>query len=178
MKTETQTTPELSRLAELVGGMSVAMLTTEDGHGGLVSQPMAPLELDASGALWFFTDLRSEKVEHLKRVNLSFSDEGRATYVSISGHGEIHDDRQRVEDLWTAFARPWFPDGAESTHLGLLKIVPHTAEFWDAPHSKMVRMFAMAASVVAGKPIALGEHDSLHHLSEPELRYVQTPMVQ
>ena len=31
-------------------------------------------------------------------------------------------------------------------------------EDWDAPNSKMVRMFAMAASVLAGQPIGLGDH--------------------
>ncbi len=32
-------------------------------------------------------------------------------------------------------------------------------------NSKMVRMFAMAASVVAGKPIGMGDHDTLTDLS-------------
>ena len=66
---------------------------------------------------------------------------------------------------YSRFARPWFPEGVDAFNLGLSKVVPHTAEYWDTPHSKMVRMFAMAASIVAGKPIAMGENETLAHLS-------------
>lgn len=165
MHIETQTKPELSHICELIESIPVVMLTTFDNHGALVSQPMVPLEMDAQGALWFFTDLRSEKMEHLQVLNLGFVDAERATYVSISGHGEIHDDREEMQRLWTPMARPWFPDGVESTHLGLLKIVPHEAEYWDVPHSRMVRLVAMAASAVVGRPVGLGTHETLTDLS-------------
>ena len=44
--------------------------------------------------------------------------------------------------------------------------MPEAAEFWDAPNSRMMRMFALAASVIAGKPIAMGEHDTVHPVSK------------
>jgi general stress protein 26 len=164
MKIHTQTTPALTQLCELVEHMTVAMLTTANDQGQFVSRPMAPLEMDAEGAIWFFTDLRSSKVEQLSKLNLSFSDMGKATYVSICGRGEIHADQDRIDELWTAFARPWFPEGRTSDDLVLLKVVPDAAEYWDAPHSKMVRLFAVAASVVASKPIGMGEHNMLSGL--------------
>jgi hypothetical protein len=85
--------------------------------------------------------------------------------VSLSGRGEIDTDRGRIERLWTAFAKPWFPDGPDSPNLGLLKFVPETADYWDAPDSRMVRAFGVVASMVAGKPIAMGEHGSHTGLS-------------
>ncbi len=165
MKIQRQTNAELNHVAELIEDMSVAMLANVDAEGALVSRPMAPLEMDTQGALWFFTDLQSSKVEHLRIVNVSFVDADNSTFVSMAGHGEIHTDRERIEELWTPFAKPWFPDGPESRNLALLKFVPHTAEYWDAPNSKMVRAFAMAASVIAAKPIGLGKHESLTHLT-------------
>ncbi len=165
MKVQPQANPELTELAALIEPMSVAMMTTTDDDGALPSRPMSPLEMDGAGAIWFFTDLRSAKVEHLRVVNLALIDEARANYVSLSGRGEIHADRAHIERLWTPFAKPWFHDGPGSTNLALLKIVPDTAEVWDAPNSKMVRLFAMAASVVASKPVGLGTHASLSHLS-------------
>ncbi|MBC7682445.1 MAG: pyridoxamine 5'-phosphate oxidase family protein [Ferruginibacter sp.] len=165
MNLEPQSKPELSHIADLIESIHVAMLTTFDQHGALVSQPMAPLEMDGQGALWFFTDQHSEKAEHLQVVNLSFTDLERATYVSISGHGEIIDDREEMQRLWTPMARPWFPDGVDSPNLGLLKIVPHQAEYWDVPHSRMVRMVAMAASAMVGRPVGMGTHETLTDLS-------------
>lgn len=166
MKTETQSNPELTRLCELIEHLPVAMLTTTDDDGALASRPMAPLAMDGSGALWFFTRIGTEKLERLEAVNLSFSDSAQATYVSLSGHGEIDTDRERIRRLWTSFAKPWFPEGPDSPKLALLKVVPDAAEYWDAPNSKMVRMFAMVASIVAGKPLGLGAHDRLTDLPQ------------
>lgn len=165
MKIKPQATGELTKLGELIEDMSVAMLTTfEDAEQALMSRPMAPLELCEKGAIWFLTDPNSNKVKHLQVMNLGFSNESESTYVSISGHGEIVTDRARIESLWTPFAKPWFPDGVSSSNLALLKFVPHSAEFWDAPNSKMVRMLAMAASIVAAKPIGMGDHGNLNAL--------------
>lgn len=165
MKIETQTSAEMAELCKLIEPVSVAMLSNIDADGALVSRPMAALEVDAAGAVWFFVDLRSSRVEFLRVVNLSFVDAARGTYVSLSGRGEIRSDHSHIEKLWTPLAKPWFPDGPDSTNLALLKFVPHTAEYWDAPNSRMVRLFAMAASVVAGKPIGMGDHAKLNHLS-------------
>jgi general stress protein 26 len=161
MKVETQLQPEFTKLAELIEDLPAAMLTTADSNGHLVSRPMSAVRMDEEGALWFFTDSRSAKVEQLRTANLSFSDEKRSTYVSLSGHGEVRVDRDQIEALWTEFARPWFPDGPDSSYLALLKFVPETAEYWDAPDSKMVRLISMLTSIVAGKPVGLGTHESL-----------------
>lgn len=165
MKTETQTTPERQRVADMIEGIQTAMMTTLEGDGSLVSRPMAALEMDTSGAIWFYTDLRSSKIEHLRAVNLAFTDTADGTYVSLSGHGEIETDRARIERLWTVFAKPWFPEGPDSPNLGLLKFVPQAVDYWDAPGSKMVRAFGVVASALAGKPVAMGEHGSISGLS-------------
>ena len=165
MKTETQASPELTRLSALIEANPVAMLTTQDSEGQLVSRPMSVLAMDGQGALWFFTDLRSTKVEQLRSVNLAFADRGRANYVSLSGRGEIDTDRARIQQWWTPFAKPWFPDGPESASLALLKFVPASAEYWDAPGSRMVRLLAMMASSVAGKPMGMGDHDRFPDLA-------------
>jgi general stress protein 26 len=171
MKIETQGNVELIRLGQLIANMPVAMFTTVDGDGALVSRPMTPLEMDANGALWFFADVRSAKINQLGAVNLTFVDAAQGVYVSMSGRGEIYADHGHTEHLWTEFATSWFPDGPDSANLAMLKFLPQAADYWDAPHSQMVRVLAMAASVVLGEPVALGEHRKLTELS-PRLHHV------
>ena len=127
MKIEPQSTPDLVRLGELIANRPLAMLTSVGDDGALVSCPMEALEMDAEGALWFFTDLRLDLAERLRVVNLSFADDARGTYVSISGRGEIAKDPVRIQRLWTLFDRAAFPEGPSSRHLALLKVVTEKA---------------------------------------------------
>jgi len=167
MKIEPQATPDRARLGALIADLPVTMLTSVGDDGALVSCPMEALEMDAEGALWFFTDLRSDLAERLRVVNLGFSDEVRGTYVSISGRGEIAKDAERIERLWTLFDRAAFPDGPASRHLALLKVVADRAEYWDAPNSRTVRLFALAVSAVARTPVGRADHEVLTDLSVP-----------
>lgn len=129
-----------------------------------MSRLMSLQEMCEEGAIWFLTDPNSSKVKHLQVLNLGFTIISNRNYVSIAGHGEIVTDRERIESLWTEFARTWFPDGIDSSNLALLKFVPHHAEFWDANHSKMVRLLATLASMAAARPIGMGEHGTLDSL--------------
>jgi general stress protein 26 len=167
MKIEKQYAPDLEKLGSLIEDSGVAMMTTMDEDDRLVSRPMSPLKMDSQGVLWFFVDANSNKTDQLDRVNLSFSDEDDSVYVSIAGHGVISDDRAQMRELWTPFMKPWFPDGVESPQLALLKVAPQTVEYWDSTHSKMVRMFAVAASVIAARPIGMGDHGKLNLLESP-----------
>ena len=67
MHIEPQATADLARLGELIADMPVAMLTSVGDDGSLVSCPMEALEMDREGALWFFTDLRLDLVERVRR---------------------------------------------------------------------------------------------------------------
>ncbi len=173
MKTEKQTSPARTQLCQLIQHMTVTMLTTVNDRGALIGRPMSPLLLDSSGALWFFIDTRSNKVKQIDTMNLNFIDSTRATYVSLSGYGEIISERPYIDRLWTPFAKPWFPEGPDSKNLGLLKFIPTVAEYWDSSHCKMIRMLALIDSVVAEKPVAVAELENITELSTP-LRWAKS----
>jgi len=143
------------------------MLTTMQDDKSMASRPMAVQEMDEHGAIWFLTDRRSSKVECLHAANLCFVDVAHGAYVSLSGHAEVNTDQERIKRLWTPMAKPWFPEGPESSNLALLKFVPDAADYWDGPNSTMVRAFGMIASVIAGKPVGMGEHGTHTGLSAP-----------
>src|SRR5437588_1317514 len=75
MKKQAQADPQMQKLADLIGEASIAMLTTEDSDGTLRSRPLATLQMDSTGKLWFFTGLSSGKVGEIdqhRKVNLSY----------------------------------------------------------------------------------------------------------
>lgn len=164
MKIQTQYSPEQIKLSELIKEMTVAMLTTFNDAGMLDSRPMSPLEMDSEGDIWFFTEHDSSKTSYLSTANLAFSNSSNSTYVSLSGRGEIHKNKEDIHRLWTVTAKPWFPEGPDSPNLALLKFIPNAAEYWDAPSSKTVRLFSLAASIISGKPVNMGDHDIIKNL--------------
>ncbi len=147
MKTEKQDSSERTELCRLIQHMTITTMTTANNDGGLSCRPMSPLLLDKYGDLWFFTDIRSEKVKHRDAINLSFTDTSRATYVSLSGHGILHNERSYIDRLWTPFAKPWFSEGPESPNLALLKFVTHSAEYWSSAQSRMVSVLAATDAI-------------------------------
>jgi general stress protein 26 len=160
MDKQTQATPEMNRLAELVEHSRIAMMTTADANGSLRSRPLATLQMDSQGTLWFFTSLTSPKVEEVdqhRQVNLSYANPEEMDYVSISGRATVVRDREKMRQLWTAWVQPWFPNGVEDPDLALLAVQVEQAEYWDAPGSKVGRMFGLVRAMRSGDTGALGE---------------------
>jgi general stress protein 26 len=160
MKIQTQASAALTQLAELIRPIATALLTvTDDVAAARSSCLLTPLEMDSSGALWFFVDVRWPMVMCMHRVDLVLRDAGSSTCVWLSGRGEVTDDRARIERLWTASAEAWLPDGPGSPELLLLKVVVSAAEYWDAPSARLMNLFAPAAPVSLGDRLALGSFD-------------------
>lgn len=143
MHVHEQQRPEQKQLAELLSGHAVAMLT-EWHEGQLRSRPMTVLELDGEGHLWFLAHLPQTEPPVTEAapsaVSLSFADERRSSYVSLSGHLVWTTDRARIESLWSRFARAWFPDGPDTPGLAAMAFVPDSADHWDSPHGRAVHL--------------------------------------
>src|ERR1700759_5634670 len=113
MKKQAQSDRQMQKLADLIDGTGIAMLTTEDADGTLRSRPLATLEMDSARKLWFFTGMSSGKVGEIDRhrkVNLSYADVSKQCYVSVSGHARLLRDPEKMKQLWTPWVEPWFPD--------------------------------------------------------------------
>ena len=160
MHKRTQTDPGLARLADLIADSEVAMLTTEDADGTLRSRPLMTLEMDEQGRLWFLTELSTRKVGDMdqhRKVNLSYADVTRQSFVSISGRVRLLRDPDKARDLWTQRVKPWLPSGLEDPDLGLLEVTVEQAEYWDVPASRMQRLFGLTGAN-DGAPGQPGEH--------------------
>lgn len=161
MDMQKQDNPELQKVADLVKDIKFAMMTTEEDDGSLRSRPMATLQMDANGDLWFFTGHSSPKVEeaeHHRRINLSYADIGKQDYVSISGTCQIVSDKEKMAQLWTPWVQPWFPQGIDDPDLVLLKVSITEAEYWDAPGNAVKRLYGLAKGIATGNTDALGDN--------------------
>lgn len=165
MKKQPQADPHMQKLADLIAEASIGMLATAEADGTLRSRPLATLEMDSEGKLWFFTAMSSGKVSEIdqhRKVNLSYVNLDEQDYVSISGHARLFRDPEKMRELWTPWVEPWFPLGLEDPDLGLLEVTVDEAEYWDAPASKTQRIFGLAKALSGGKPDSLGEHAKIH----------------
>jgi general stress protein 26 len=165
MKKQPQADPNMQKLADLIAEASIAMLSTADADGTLRSRPLATLEMDSEGKLWFFTAMSSGKVSEIdqhRKVNLSYVNLEKQDYVSVSGHARLFRDPEKMRELWTSWVEPWFPEGLDDPVLGLLEVTVDDAEYWDAPASKTQRLLGLAKALSSGKTDRLGEHAKVH----------------
>jgi general stress protein 26 len=145
----------IRRLGEIIQGIPFAMLTTVEEDGRLRSRPMAALEYDFNGNLWFFTEAHSAKIpeiEHDRNVNVSYANADQMQFVSVTGKARIVRDRQKMEQLWTPALQTWFPQGLADPDLGLLKVGIEQAESWKGSESTVVYLFGLTKRVVLDQP--------------------------
>ena len=165
MDVQAQQHEELKKVAEMVESIRFAMLTTVEQDGTLRSRPMATMEMDAEGHLWFFTAAPSPKtdeIEQHREVSLGYMRADKQDYLSISGTAEIVRDTDRMKQLWSPWIKPWFPDGLEDPDLALLKVTITEAQYWDAPGSVVTRLYSLARAIATGNPGGLGTSGKIH----------------
>ena len=161
MDVQEQQHADLQQVAELVEEIKFAMMTTEEVDGTLRSRPMATMQMDAAGCLWFFTAMSSPKVDEAEmhhQVNLSYARPDKQDYLSVSGNCEIVRDKDRMLALWTPWVQPWFPKGVDDPDLVLLKVTITEAEYWIAPGSAARRLYGLAKGIMTGNTDSLGEN--------------------
>ncbi|HYE18292.1 MAG TPA: pyridoxamine 5'-phosphate oxidase family protein [Tepidisphaeraceae bacterium] len=145
---------DIHKLAELIKGINIAMLTTVGDNGALHSRPMATQQAEFDGVLWFFTEAESGKVHEVqqdKHVNLSYADPSGNRFVSVSGLAQLVRDRAKAEELWSPIHKAWFPKGLDDPNLALLRVQVTQAEYWDGPSSTLVKLYGFAKAMVTGK---------------------------
>ncbi len=154
---------DVAKVAELARGIRIAMLTTIDEHGHLVSRPMAQQEVEFDGDLWFFAERDSPKVAHLAAnpaVNVALS--SNDTWVSIFGTGEVVEDPAKVHDLWNKGVEAWMPQGPDDPNVVLIKVTGIGAEYWDTPGGRVASVFSFIKSKVTGQPYDGGENETVN----------------
>ena len=149
------------KIWSLIKDIKTGMLTTRHGEE-LRSRPMVLVQDEYDGTLWFYTDLKSEKVFELESDNdvcVSFVDPDNQIYVSLTGVGRTVQDKSLIDKYWGPFVSAWFPEGKDSPNVGMLEIKVEKGEHWNSDSSKMIKSAKTVAAKVKGKQPDLGEHE-------------------
>ncbi len=156
-----EATKKLKQLAEEI---KVCMFITNTQSNDEHTRPMSTIEVEDNGTLWFFTDVRSIKVDEItkeKDVHLTYAHPGKESYMDVWGRASVVTDRAIIKEKWSPIIKAWFPGGEDDPNAALLKIVPTDCYYWEAKSGKMIQFIKMAAAAVTGKPLANGTEGTL-----------------
>jgi len=155
MEKNLQSKEAREKFRKLVNDIKVCMFITnhpESDH----TRPMFTVEVDDDDSLWFFSDIRSLKVEEIeddKRVHLVYAHPGKESFLDVWGTATIHTDKKKIKDMWSPMMKAWFQDGVDDPNICLLKVKPQNLYYWDAEHGKMVSILKMVVAAVTGKNV-------------------------
>ena len=148
----------------LIKDIKFGMLTHRHANGVMHSMPLTTQNNadDEGNELFFFISRKGDLAQSMSQdasVNISYADPGEDTYVSVSGQGSIFEDQAKKEELFSVFAKAWFPGGATDPDLALLKVKIGHVEYWDTKASKMVQLVKMVTAAITGNlPQNMSEH--------------------
>ncbi|HEY1453442.1 MAG TPA: pyridoxamine 5'-phosphate oxidase family protein [Roseiarcus sp.] len=154
---------DIDRVWALLKDIPVAMVVTHDGQGQNVrARPMAPRPAQEEGVVYFLTDVDSPKADEIRRdsmICLALADHGRRKYLSITGHGEISDDRDRIRQIWSIYDKAFWPD-KDDPRIRVLRVTPESAEFWEG-EGAVVTAVKLVAATVSGARMNLGANQKV-----------------
>lgn len=146
MTTESRT----QTFVHAINQFSVLMLTSQDHTGSFHGCPMVRIHTGDDGTLWFATN---EGGDLTKAFNVphpvSITGQSGSAYVHVTGFATTQKDRSKAKEVWTERLRPWFPNGAESEDLVLIKVHPQHASVWDSSISDVLGFAWKAIKAVA-----------------------------
>ncbi|WP_369134988.1 pyridoxamine 5'-phosphate oxidase family protein [Modestobacter sp. I12A-02662] len=156
------TSDDSRKVAELLRGQRIGMLTTIAPQGTLTSRPMALQEVEFDGDLWFFAERASRKVVHLDahpEVNVTVG--SGATWVSLTGRAAVVDDVAKKRELWNSATEAWLPQGPDDAGVVLLRVEATSAEYWDTPGGRLATVLSFAKAKVTGQRFSGGENETV-----------------
>ena len=150
----------MQKIAELVKGIRIAMMSTVDESGQIHSRPMATQDEPFNGTLWFLTRSTSAKVGELEQrqnLTLDYADPEKSKYITLRGRGIVTRDRAKVKELWNPMYKAWFPEGEDDPEIAVLRVEVSEGDYWEANSSKLLMGIRYVAAAVTGGSVSVGE---------------------
>lgn len=149
---------ELKTINDIIKATRFATVTTRTADGELVSRPLAVLDREFDGTVWFFTQDPSPKTDDIAgdpHVNVAYAD--GASAVSLSGTAAVDRDQARIDEFWNPWAEAWFEGGRQDPTVALLRVDATSAEYWHIDKPAVVRGFEVVKALVTRSAPDVGE---------------------
>jgi general stress protein 26 len=150
------------KIADLVKGIHIAIMTTLAKDGTMSSRPMAVQDKPFDGTLWFLTRVTSKKVGEIAKdqdVTLTFAEPKDSKYIALKGIAAVSQDRSKIKELWNPIYKAWFPKGEDDPEIAVMSVEVSEADYWEASSSRIVMMAKYAAAATGGKmPVGEAGH--------------------
>lgn len=147
------------KIADLIKGIHIAMMTTLAPDGSIDARPMAVQHTPFDGTLWFLTRQSSDKVDEIHRdrhVTLTFADPSDSKYISLKGRATVAYDRGRIHELWNPMYKAWFPKGEDDPEIAVVRVEVTEGDFWEASDSKLLVYAKYMAAAATGGSVPVG----------------------
>ena len=146
----------IGKMQELVKHNSMCLFTTSLTKLPLETRPMSVQKVCDQGNFWFLSADNSNhnaEIEKDPRVQLFFTNENDAEFLTIYGTATISKDRTKINELWSSLVKAWFPEGKEDPHITVIKVTPEDGFYWDTKNGKAISLIKIATAAVTGKPM-------------------------
>ncbi len=154
----------VAKIKEMAEDIKICMFFTELSVRPIPTRPMGVQEVDDQGNLWFLSSKSSNKnfeIKHDNEVQLVFSKNSDAHYLSVFGKAIIYTDRSHVEDIWSPMAKAWFEEGKNDPEATVIKVEPSDAYYWDTKYCKLVTLIKIGIGAITGKVDEAGVEGNL-----------------
>jgi general stress protein 26 len=167
---------KIEELYSLIEGIDIAMMTSRNFDGTLISRPMATQAKRPHVDFWFVTSTETHKVDEIQaqpEVNLAYYNNKSREWVSVSGTARIVTDRDLIRTLYKPDWKAWFTDeggvrngGPNDPRLVLIEVEAHEATYLKSNEPRAVQLFKVAKALITGDTPKIGD---MRHVGKKEL---------
>lgn len=153
----------IKKLQEITGDINTCVFTTALDTLPLSARPIYTKEVDDHGDMWFLLTKDGDHYKELQedeRVQLFYSSTGKSEFLSVYGHADLVDDKERQKELYSDLDKAWF-DGPEDPKIAVARVHPKEAYYWDTKHGKVVSLLKIAQSAITNKKADDGQKGKL-----------------
>ena len=139
----------LQELAKKIADIDFTMLSTHAPGGEIAARPMSNNgDVEYDGDSWFFTSEDAEMVNEMaQHPEIGLSLQGKSgflgkppIFISIEATAELIRDKAVFQENWTSSLDRWFPQGADTPGIVLIKAHARRIKYWDGEEQGEVKL--------------------------------------